>query len=176
MCHLNEWRVHNSLNIVRIKWMFETTRSLMSFSCFWHLITPTRHFRSKNNLFMLVFSFTPSNHRRRDYSLCFFLIVACLLLGITNATNTTAANNEQVVDIAVTATDQLGKNLNEQSTTEATTTTTVATNASANATDISIFHKPKNMSDVRRILLAFVQLLAQAFIVVSCKHICSWYP
>ncbi len=119
---------------------------------------------------MLVFSFIQSNHRQH-YSLYLFLIIACLLLGITNAINAeTEDNNENVIDEFTTK--QLSKKLNDELTETSrtiilTTTTTTAANESSNTTEPSIFQKPQNMADVKRLGLAFVTLLAQAFLIVS---------
>lgn len=110
-----------------------------------------------------MFSFSSWNDHRRYYSLYLFLIIACILLGLTNATNTTVDNKGNLRDQLVTSANQL-----EQSTESVTTTTTTnVINQSINATEPSLFHKPQNMSDVQRILLALVRLFAQAFLIVS---------
>jgi hypothetical protein len=110
---------------------------------------------------VLIFSSIQSNHHHRYYPLYLFLIIACLLLGITNATNQTADNNERILDKVTTYATHLWKYINDGSNETATT------NETTNTTETSIFHKPENMSDVRRILSAFLRLLAQLFIIVS---------
>ena len=101
--------------------------------------------------------------------LYFFLIIAYVLLGLTNATNTTVDNKTNLRDQVVTSTNQLVTEQSTESTTvtTTTTTTTILINGSINATEPSIFRRPKNMSDVQRILLALVRLFAQAFLIVS---------
>ncbi len=84
------------------------------------------------------------------------------MLGLTNANNNTADTDDGVLatieNYARHLVDDLKGGSNENST----------ANESSNATDTSIFHKPKNMSDVRAILLAFLRVIAQLFIIVSC--------
>jgi len=81
------------------------------------------------------------------------------LLGLTNANNNT---DEGIVDKFKHYAGRLLEDINEQLYDNYTTT-----NESSNATESSIFHKPKNMSDVRTILMAFLRFLAQLFIIVS---------
>ncbi len=109
-----------------------------------------------------MFSSIQSNHHHRYYPLYLFLIIACLLLGITNATNQIADNNDGLIDKVSTFATSLWKSLNEGSNDTSTTA-----NETTNTTQTSIFHKPENMSDVRRMLVAFLRLLAQLFIIVS---------
>jgi uncharacterized protein with PQ loop repeat len=109
---------------------------------------------------VLIFSSIQSNHHRRYYPLYLFLIIACLLLGITNATNQIADNNDGLIDKVSTFATSLWKSLNEGSNDTSTTA-----NETTNTTQTSIFHKPENMSDVRRMSLAFLRLLAQLFII-----------
>ncbi len=85
------------------------------------------------------------------------------MLGLTNADNNTGNAAERlVVTIKSYVVDPVWKSLNGES-------NETTTNGSSNATDTSIFHKPKNMSDIRMILLAFLRLLAQLFLIVSDK-------
>jgi len=81
------------------------------------------------------------------------------LLGLTNANNNT---DEGIVDKVKHYAGRLLEDINEQLYDNYT-----ATNESSNATQTSIFHKPKNMSDVRMILTAFLRFSAQLFIIVS---------
>lgn len=111
-----------------------------------------------------MFSFSSWNDHRRYYSLYFALIIAYVLLDLTNATNTTVDNKANLRDQLVTSASQFEQSTESVAT---TTTTTNAINGSINATEPSLFHKPQNMSDVQRILLALVRLFAQAFLIVS---------
>ena len=113
---------------------------------------------------MLIFSFSSWNDHRRNYSLYFFLIIAYVLLGLTNTTNTTVDNKADLRDQLVTSASQIEQSSESVTT---TTTTTNAINESINATEPSLFRKPQNMSDVQRILIALVRLFAQAFLIVS---------
>ncbi len=81
------------------------------------------------------------------------------MLGLTNAHNNT---DEGIVDKFKHYAGRLLENIDEQLYDNYTTT-----NESSNATESSIFHKPKNMSDVRMILMAFLRFVAQLFIIVS---------
>jgi hypothetical protein len=82
------------------------------------------------------------------------------LLGLTNANNNTG---EGVFKQLENYAGKLLENINEGLYDNYTTTT----NGSSNTTVTSIFHKPKNMSDVRMILMAFLRFLTQIFIIVS---------
>ncbi len=82
------------------------------------------------------------------------------MLGLTNANNNTG---EGVFEKVTNYAGKLLKSINEELYDNYTTTT----NESSNTTVTSIFHKPKNMSDVRMILMAFLRFLAQIFIIVS---------
>jgi hypothetical protein len=85
------------------------------------------------------------------------------LLGLTNANNDTGNAAERlVVTLKTYVVDPVWKSLNGES-------NETTTNGSSNATDTSVFHKPKNMSDIGMILLAFLRLLAQLFLIVSDK-------
>ncbi len=110
-----------------------------------------------------LFSFTKQNyHHHRHCSLYFFIIFAYLLLGLTNASNNTADVRKGFIEKLETYGENFWKNLNEGSNENSTTT-----NESSNATETSVFHKPKNMSDVRNILSTILRVIAQVFIIVS---------
>jgi hypothetical protein len=119
---------------------------------------------------MLVFSSIQWNHHHRYYPLYLFLFIACLLLGITNATNETVVNNDGLLDKVSTFATSLWKSIND-----GTNETSITTNETINVTEPSIFHKPENMSDVRRILSAILRVSAQIFLIVSLPYICDRY-
>jgi len=117
-----------------------------------------------------LFSYIKQNYLQRIcdqryFTLYLFIIVAFLLLDVTNAdtTNTTDVK-EGFRDKLKDAVNNLLENLNLRSSDNLTTTA----NDSSVENATSIFHKPKNMSDVRTIFLAFLRLVAQIFIIVSC--------
>jgi hypothetical protein len=85
------------------------------------------------------------------------------LLGSTNATNNTTDAGEGFVEKVKTYFNHVLENINGGSDDNSTT----MTNQSLEQNETSIFHKPKNMSDVQMILLAILRLFAQAFLIVS---------
>ncbi len=115
-----------------------------------------------------MFSYIKQNYLQRIcdqryFTLYLFIIVAFLLLDVTNAdtTNTTDVKEGfggQVKDYF----NNFLENLNLRSSDNLTANDSSVENAT------SIFHKPKDMSDVRNIFLAFLRLVAQIFIIVSC--------
>lgn len=111
--------------------------------------------------FSCLFSFIKQNHFHRHSSLYLFITIAFLLLGLTNA----AENNTNVDQgflgklkaLPGRLLENLTEGLHENST----------TNQSSNDNETSIFHKPKNINDVKNILLVILRLLAQALMIVS---------
>lgn len=113
--------------------------------------------------FPWLFSSIKKDYTHRHLSLCLFITIACLLLGLTNAhniNNTTNNDTGIVAKVSHYAGDLLAdlkERLHDNST----------SNESSNSNQTSIFHKPQNMTDVRNIFLFILQILAQALMIVS---------
>jgi len=101
-------------------------------------------------------SFIKRNYRLHC-SLYLFITIACLLLGLTNATNNTADADEGLVEKVTTYVGHIWKNLSDGSNN--------SSNGSSNASETSIFHKPQNMSDIRSFLTAILRVLAQLLMI-----------
>jgi len=101
-------------------------------------------------------SFIKRNYHRHC-SLYLFITIACLLLGLTNATNNTADADEGLVEKVTTYVGHIWKNLSDGSNN--------SSNGSSNASETSIFHKPQNMSDIRSFLTVILRVLAQLLMI-----------
>jgi hypothetical protein len=112
-------------------------------------------------------------HASRSYATYFFVIIACLLLGLTNATNdiTHADNVEHgLVGKVKTYVTHLWNNIQQRSVDNSTTANeTIIEHDNSSLT--SIFRRPFHMSDIRLIFSAFLGFLAQLFMIVSIHRI-----
>ncbi|CAF0774640.1 unnamed protein product [Rotaria sordida] len=102
------------------------------------------------------------NHHRY-YSCYLFIIIAFLLLDFTNATNNTINSDEGVLEKVVSFGNNIWEKFKEESNENVTTTTT--SNESFIEDVTSIFHKPKDLSHFRTMVLTFLRIFAQAFII-----------
>lgn len=87
------------------------------------------------------------------------------MLGLTNAATTDDANDDKqgIVDKL----KDFGHTLLENLKFEPSDNDTSTVNETSNDTEPSIFHKPMNMDEARSLLMSFLRLLAQAFMIVS---------
>ena len=103
-------------------------------------------------------SLIEQNFRRHHHYSSFYLffIIAYLLLGFTNATNTTVNTSGGLIGFTEKIFDQ-----------KSNQSLTKTANESLNPNETSIFHRPIRMSDVRRIIILVIRLCVQGFIIVS---------
>lgn len=92
----------------------------------------------------------------------FHLILAfCLLLGLTNATNNTniSDNVHGILGNLGTKVNEMWKSLSSD------LDGNLTTNGTVNASETSIFHKPKTMGDLERIFVFILRFLAQLIMI-----------
>lgn len=120
--------------------------------------------KTKHKSYSWLFSYI--NHQRicdhRHYTLYLFIIIAYLLLDVTNATtNTTAAPQSIVGKVEDYVSNVLENYLRSSE------NSTASMNESLVQNTTSMLNRPLQMSDVRVIFSTILRLLAQVFLIVS---------